>query len=494
MKPFDINNYGNLSELAYPPTDEPLRQIYFISRLQGILAKKREKLGRNIRFSVVTFGCQMNAHDSEKLEGILLEAGFEPSDEENADVIIYNTCTVRENANQKLYGHLGQLKARKKSNPEMLIGLCGCMMQQEDILDYIKEKFRFVDIVFGTFNVFMLAELLCRRYEENKQVIEVLREGTRSYENDLPENRKYSFKSGVNIMYGCNNFCTYCIVPYVRGRERSRTPEDILDDIKRLVKDGVTEIMLLGQNVNSYGKKYMDESSIVAENPDYDFPTLLTDVCKIDGIRRVRFMTSHPKDLSDKLIEVIRDNPKVCRHMHLPVQAGSTRVLQAMNRHYTRERYLEIIDKLRKEVPDISITTDIMVGFPGETEEDFLETVDLVEKVGYDQVFTFIYSIRSGTPAADMEQVPEDIVKDRFDRLLKVVSENARERVGRFKGTVNEVLVEDIDSHDDTMVTGRMNNNTIVHFKGCAEMIGSYVNVKLTEEKGFYYIGELAGE
>ena len=426
MKPFDINNYGNLSELAYPPTDEPLRQIYFISRLQGILAKKREKLGRNIRFSVVTFGCQMNAHDSEKLEGILLEAGFEPSDEENADVIIYNTCTVRENANQKLYGHLGQLKARKKSNPEMLIGLCGCMMQQEDILDYIKEKFRFVDIVFGTFNVFMLAELLCRRYEENKQVIEVLREGTRSYENDLPENRKYSFKSGVNIMYGCNNFCTYCIVPYVRGRERSRTPEDILDDIKRLVKDGVTEIMLLGQNVNSYGKKYMDESSIVAENPDYDFPTLLTDVCKIDGIRRVRFMTSHPKDLSDKLIEVIRDNPKVCRHMHLPVQAGSTRVLQAMNRHYTRERYLEIIDKLRKEVPDISITTDIMVGFPGETEEDFLETVDLVEKVGYDQVFTFIYSIRSGTPAADMEQVPEDIVKDRFDRLLKVVSEKAR--------------------------------------------------------------------
>lgn len=494
MKPFDINNYGNLSELAYPPTDEPLRQIYFISRLQGILAKKREKLGRNIRFSVVTFGCQMNAHDSEKLEGILLEAGFEPSDEENADVIIYNTCTVRENANQKLYGHLGQLKARKKSNPEMLIGLCGCMMQQEDILDYIKEKFRFVDIVFGTFNVFMLAELLCRRYEENKQVIEVLREGTRSYENNLPENRKYSFKSGVNIMYGCNNFCTYCIVPYVRGRERSRTPEDILDDIKRLVKDGVTEIMLLGQNVNSYGKKYMDESSIVAENPDYDFPTLLTDVCKIDGIRRVRFMTSHPKDLSDKLIEVIRDNPKVCRHMHLPVQAGSTRVLQAMNRHYTRERYLEIIDKLRKEVPDISITTDIMVGFPGETEEDFLETVDLVEKVGYDQVFTFIYSIRSGTPAADMEQVPEDIVKDRFDRLLKVVSEKARERVGRFKGTVNEVLVEDIDSHDDTMVTGRMNNNTIVHFKGCAEMIGSYVNVKLTEEKGFYYIGELAGE
>ena len=494
MKPFDINNYGNLSELAYPPTDEPLRQIYFISRLQGILAKKREKLGRNIRFSVVTFGCQMNAHDSEKLEGILLEAGFEPSDEENADVIIYNTCTVRENANQKLYGHLGQLKARKKSNPEMLIGLCGCMMQQEDILDYIKEKFRFVDIVFGTFNVFMLAELLCRRYEENKQVIEVLREGTRSYENDLPENRKYSFKSGVNIMYGCNNFCTYCIVPYVRGRERSRTPEDILDDIKRLVKDGVTEIMLLGQNVNSYGKKYMDESSIVAENPDYDFPTLLTDVCKIDGIRRVRFMTSHPKDLSDKLIEVIRDNPKVCRHMHLPIQAGSTRVLQAMNRHYTRERYLEIIDKLRKEVPDISITTDIMVGFPGETEEDFLETVDLVEKVGYDQVFTFIYSIRSGTPAADMEQVPEDIVKDRFDRLLKVVSEKARERVGRFKGTVNEVLVEDIDSHDDTMVTGRMNNNTIVHFKGCAEMIGSYVNVKLTEEKGFYYIGELAGE
>ena len=249
--------------------------------------------------------------------------------------------------------------------------------------------------------------------------------------------------------------------------------------------------MLLGQNVNSYGVNYMEDSEMIKNNPDYDFPDLLRDVCKVDGIRRVRFMTSHPKDLSDKLIEVIRNNPKVCRHIHLPIQAGSNRILKLMNRKYTKEDYLLLVDKIKKELPDVSLTTDIMVGFPGETEEDFLETVDVVDKVGYDQVFTFIYSRRSGTPAAEWEQVPEDVVKERFNRLLKKVSERAAERVGRFKNTINEVLVEDVDSHDENMVTGRMSNNTIVHFKGCKDLIGKYVNVKLTEEKGFYYIGEM---
>lgn len=484
----------NLTDLMdYPPTDEPMRQMYFIEALKKIVTVKEEALGRPLSFSVVTFGCQMNAHDSEKLEGILEKAGLTAGDEDSSDIVIYNTCTVRENANMKLFGHLGQLKAKKKANPEMLIGLCGCMMQQPEIIDTIKEKFRFVDIVFGTFNIFMLAELLCRKYSGEKQVIEVLQNPVGNPENSLPEKRKYKFKSGVNIMYGCNNFCTFCIVPYVRGRERSRTPEDILAEVKRLADDGVSEVMLLGQNVNSYGVNFMEESEIIKNNPDYSFPELLADVCKIDGIRRVRFMTSHPKDLSDRLIEVIRDNPKVCRQIHLPVQSGSTRLLAKMNRRYSKEHYLGLIDKIRKEIHEVSISTDIMVGFPGETEEDFLETMDLVDKVGFDQVFTFEYSIRTGTPAAKMEQVPADVVKERFDRLLKLVNTKARAKVGRFKDEVVEVLVEDIDSHDETMVSGRMNNNTTVHFKGCKELIGQYVMVKLTTEKGFYYIGEMVG-
>ena len=343
------------------------------------------------------------------------------------------------------------------------------MMQQPEIVDTLREKYRFVDIVFGTFNIYMLAELLHRHYSGEKQVIEVLKTPVGNPENSLPERRKFSFKSGVNIMYGCNNFCTFCIVPYVRGRERSRIPEDIIDEVKRLAADGVTEVMLLGQNVNSYGVNFMEESEIIKNNPDYSFPELMADVCKVDGIKRVRFMTSHPKDLSDRLIEVIRDNPKVCRQIHLPVQSGSSRLLKIMNRRYTKEHYLGLIDKIRKEIPDVSISTDIMVG-------------------------TFVYSIRSGTPAATMEQVPEEVTKERFDRLLKLVNVKAKEKVGRFKDQTVEVLVEDVDSHDSEMVTGRMNNNTTVHFKGCKELVGRYVMVKLSEEKGFYYIGEMVGQ
>ncbi|SCW37421.1 tRNA-2-methylthio-N6-dimethylallyladenosine synthase [Eubacterium ruminantium] len=491
MDILDNSNLPDISAFSFIPTDEPARQSYYMALLKKTFEERQNLIGRPLTYAVITFGCQMNAHDSEKLEGILSLTGLTASDEDTADIVIYNTCTVRENANQKLYGHLGQLKAKKKKNQEMIIGLCGCMMQQPDIVDYIRDKFKFVDIVFGTFNVFMLAELLCRRYSDGKQVIEVLKEPIKNFENNLPEKRKYPFKTGINIMYGCNNFCTYCIVPHVRGRERSRIPEDIIEEAERFAKDDVTEVMLLGQNVNSYGVNYMEDSEMIKNNPDYDFPDLLRDVCKVDGIRRVRFMTSHPKDLSDKLIEVIRDNPKVCRHIHLPIQAGSNRILKLMNRKYTKEDYLLLVDKIKKELPDVSLTTDIMVGFPGETEEDFLETVDVVDKVGYDQVFTFIYSRRSGTPAAEWEQVPEDVVKERFNRLLKKVSERAAERVGRFKNTINEVLVEDVDSHDENMVTGRMSNNTIVHFKGCKDLIGKYVNVKLTEEKGFYYIGEM---
>lgn len=471
------------------PVTEPERQEYYINLLRNYIDQCKKE-GKTLTYCVQTFGCQMNAHDSERLEGILEKIGFIQAPTEDADVVLYNTCTVRENANKKLFGHLGHLKNKKQKNKDMLIGICGCMMQQKENVDFIEKSYKYVDLVFGTFNTYKLAELIADRLMSGKQVIEVLPQPKENVEN-LPQKRKYSFKSGVNIMYGCNNFCTYCIVPYVRGRERSRVPEDIMAEIKCLRDDGVKEIMLLGQNVNSYGTNYMGESEILKENPSYDFPDLLRDVCKIDGIERIRFMTSNPKDLSDKLIQVIKENKKICRHIHLPVQSGSSRLLKAMNRKYTKEHYLALVDKIRKELPDISLTTDIMVGFPGETEEDFLDTMDVVRKAEYDQAFTFIYSIRTGTPAATMEQVPEEVVKERFDRLLKLVQDIAAKRSSRFEGMVKDVLVEEEDEHEEGYLTGRMDNNITVHFKGDKKLIGSIVDVKLTEAKGFYYIGEL---
>lgn len=307
-------------------------------------------------------------------------------------------------------------------------------------------------------------------------------DGTDQIVENLPNQRKYSFKSGVNIMFGCNNFCSYCIVPYVRGRERSREPQAILDEIQRLADDGVVEVMLLGQNVNSYGKTLEEPVS---------FAQLLTEIEKIDGIKRIRFMTSHPKDLSDELIEVMGNSKKICRHLHLPVQSGSSRILEKMNRHYTKEQYLELTEKIRKAVPGISLTTDIIVGFPGETEEDFQETLDIVRKVRYDSAFTFIYSKRTGTPAAKMEkQVPEDVVKDRFQRLLKEVQEIAAEVCAVHEGTTQEVLVESLSEHDPSMVTGRLSNNLLVHFPGDVSMIGKLLPVYLEECKGFYYLGK----
>lgn len=472
------------------PKNEPARQEFYMNQIKNYI-EQCKKEGKTLTYNIQTFGCQMNAHDSERLSGILEKIGYVEAPSEDADIVLYNTCTVRENANKKLFGHLGHLKNKKLKNKDMIIGICGCMMQQKENVDYIEKSYKYVDLVFGTFNIYKLAELIARRLMSGKQVIEVLAKPETNVEN-LPQKRKFKFKSGVNIMYGCNNFCTYCIVPYVRGRERSRVPEDILAEIKCLRDDGVKEIMLLGQNVNSYGTNYMGDSDILRLNPSYDFPDLLNDVCKIDGIERVRFMTSHPKDLSDKLIEVIKNNPKICRHIHLPVQAGSTKLLKAMNRRYTKEHYLELVEKIRRELPDISLTTDIMVGFPGETEEDFLDTMDVVRKAEYDQAFTFIYSIRTGTPAATMEQLPEDVVKDRFDRLLKLVQEISAKRSSRFEGMTLPVLVEDLDDHEEGYLTGKLDNNLTVHFKGEESLIGNIVNVKLTEAKGFYYIGEMA--
>ena len=462
------------------PQSEPERQYYFMDIAKNYVEQFAAKKGSPLTFHVTTFGCQMNARDSEKLVGILERIGYVETDTEDADFVIYNTCTVRENANNKVYGRLGILQNYKKKNPHMLIGLCGCMMQETVVVEKLKESYRFVDLIFGTHNIYKFAELIVTAMESDSMTIDIWKDTDQIVE-DLPVERKYSFKSGVNIMFGCNNFCSYCIVPYVRGRERSREPKEIIREIEQLVADGVVEVMLLGQNVNSYGKNLKEPVT---------FAQLLEEVEKIEGLERIRFMTSHPKDLSEELIDAMRDCEKVCLHLHLPLQSGSSRILKLMNRRYTKEQYLNLVDRIRAKVPDVSLTTDIIVGFPGETEEDFLETMDVVRKVRYDSAFTFQYSRRTGTPAAAMEdQIPVDVVKDRFDRLLAEVQEISREVTARHTHTVQEVLVESINEQDPSLVTGRMSNNTLVHFKGDASLIGTLQNVYLDECRGFYYMG-----
>jgi tRNA-i(6)A37 thiotransferase enzyme miaB len=463
------------------PIEEPKRQGYFISCLNDIIQLKAIEKGRQPSYKVVTFGCQMNARDSEKLAGILTDIGYVETDtEENADLVLFNTCTVRENANERLYGRLGQLKRSKKNNKDMLIGLCGCMMQEAEEVEKIRKSYGYVDIVFGTHNIYKLAEILYNRLENKKQVVDVI-DSTKMIVENLPSKRVYPFKSGVNITFGCNNFCTFCIVPYVRGRERSRLPEDIVSEIKSLVADGVVEVMLLGQNVNSYGRGLEKKTT---------FTDLLAEIVKIEGLKRVRFMTPHPKDFSDDLIELIKDNPKICRHIHLPLQSGNTGILKKMNRVYTKEQYLDLAYKIKKEIPDVSLTTDIIVGFPGETQEDFLDTLDVVEKVQYDAAFTFIYSKRTGTPAAKMElNIDENELKQRFDTLLKRVQHIAAANTAKHVGKVYEALIESKDEQLEGYVTGRLSNNMIVHLKGEESMIGSIIKVSLDESKGFYYMG-----
>lgn len=475
----DLTKY-DLNMVA--PKEEPERQYYFMAKAKKYVEKLTEELKRKPTCCVTTFGCQMNARDSEKLVGILELVGYEIVESEQADFVIFNTCTVRDNANQRVYGRLGALKSYKKKHPNMKVALCGCMMQEPTVIEKLKDSYRFVDLIFGTHNIYKFAELLVATFENKGMVIDIW-EDTDKIVEDLPVERKYPFKSGINIMFGCNNFCSYCIVPYVRGRERSRKPEDIIREIENLVNDGVVEVMLLGQNVNSYGKNL--------ETP-MTFAELLREVEKIEGLKRIRFMTSHPKDLSDELIQVMKDSKKICRHLHLPLQAGSTRILTEMNRRYTKEQYLALAEKIRREIPDISLTTDIIVGFPGETAEDVEETIDVIKKVRYDNAFTFIYSKRTGTPAAAMEnQVPEEEVKVNFDKVLKTVQDMAREQVGRFQGQIMDALVEEVNEQEEGLVTGRLSNNTIVHFPGDASLVGKIVNVKLEECHGFYYIGKM---
>ena len=462
--------------------DEIERQYYFMKKAAFYIEKKAEEKKRPLTFFVTTFGCQMNAKDSEKLKGILEKVGYvEGETEDEADFVIYNTCTVRDNANQRVYGRLGSLGSKKKKNPQKLIALCGCMMQESSVIEKIKKSYGFVDIIFGTHNLFKFAELLCKRLESTERVIEIWKETDKKVE-ELPSERTYSFKSGINIMYGCNNFCSYCIVPYVRGRERSRSPEDIIKETRKLAEDGVIEVMLLGQNVNSYGRNLTDS---------VNFSQLLKMVEEVDGIERIRFMTSHPKDLSEEIIKVMKHSKKICRHLHLPLQSGSTRILKAMNRKYTKEEYVSLAKKIREEIEDISITTDIIVGFPGETMEDVKETVKVIEEVEFDGAFTFLYSKRTGTPAASMEeQVSKEVMKEGFSYVLDAAQKTAKNRASLREGKVMDVLVEEINGQDSSLVSGRLSNNMMVHFPGGKELIGKIVPVYLKESKGFYFLGE----
>lgn len=437
----------------------------------------------NLKYYIETWGCQMNEEDSEKLSGMLKNIGYSRTEtKEEAGIILYNTCCVRENAENKVFGNLGQLKALKRKNPDLIIGICGCMMQQEGMADKILSTFPYVNIVFGTHNAYKFPEYLNRVKTEGVQIKEIFNKEEEIVEG-LPIDRKSDVKAFVTIMYGCNNFCTYCIVPYVRGRERSRKSEDILNEVKELVKAGYKEITLLGQNVNSYGKGLEE---------DINFAKLLRMINEVEGLERVRFMTSHPKDLTDDVILAIKECDKLCEQIHLPVQSGSNNILKKMNRHYTREYYMELVNKIKKEIPGVSLTTDIIVGFPGETEEDFLETLELVREVGYSAAFTFIYSRRNNTPADMMLNQVDDADKHhRFDRLVKAVNENVIKLNKEFENQVVEVLVEGMSKNDETKYSGRTRNGRLVNFEGENVKIGDLVNVEITRAQPFSLLGKM---
>ena len=441
------------------------------------MKQNNNNIDKSKKYMVQTYGCQMNEHDSEKISWILEEMGYILTDNiKKCDLIIYNTCAVRKSAENKVFGKLGELKREKRNNPDLILIVCGCMMQRQEIVDIITSKYRQVDVIFGTNNIHKLPELVNNHLKTGKTVIDIV-EDTKEINEDINANRNYDFKAFVNIMHGCNNFCTYCIVPYTRGREVSRNPKNILEEIKGLANNGCKEVTLLGQNVNSYGK--------TLENK-YSFPDLLRDINIIDGIERIRFMTSHPKDISDELIGSYGKLDKLCNHLHLPVQSGSDRVLNLMNRKYTRQDYLNTIKKIRRINSNISITTDIIVGFPGETEEDFEETLNLVREVKFDSAYTFLYSIREGTPAAKMDdQVPDKIKHKRFQRLLDVLHETGLKENENFLNKEVSVLVEDISKSDEDTLSGRTSSGKLVHFKGSKRLIGNIVNVKIKSVNTF---------
>ncbi|MBQ5796630.1 MAG: tRNA (N6-isopentenyl adenosine(37)-C2)-methylthiotransferase MiaB [Firmicutes bacterium] len=444
-------------------------------------------------FFIQTFGCQMNEHDSETLAGMLIEMGYEQRfDDKGVDLIVLNTCSIRENADTKFFGTLGMLKKRKLNTPGLTLAVCGCMMQQQHIIDNLKMNYPWVDLVFGTHNICEFPKLIEKVMLQKKQLIDVWNEDGDVVEG-LPVKRLYPFKSFVNIMYGCNNFCNYCIVPYTRGRERSRRPEDIVAEIKALAADGVKEVTLLGQNVNSYGvSPHHNGYCYKNEENGVDFADLLRLINEIEGIERIHFMTSHPKDLSDRLIQAFAECDKVCKKIHLPVQAGSTEVLRRMNRKYTREQYLELVRKLREAVPDVAITTDIIVGFPGETDEDFEQTMDLVRQVEYNAAFTFLYSIRKGTPAEKYEdQVPEEVKHERFDRLVALIHEIQGKKSRQYQDQLVKVLVTGHSQRNSETYTGHTDFGLTVNFNGTPDLVGKIVEIKVTEAKTFSLWGDV---
>ena len=432
------------------------------------------------KYYITTMGCQLNENDSEKIAGIVEKMGFEKTEKlEEADLVIYNTCCVRENAEERLFGKLGELK-KQKEEKGTIIAIGGCMMQEPAMLEKIKKSYNYTDIVFGTHTLHKFEEDLKKTLESGKKVRDVIDIDGEVIEG-LPIKRNDSSKASVTIMYGCNNFCTYCIVPYVRGRERSRKPEDILNEVKELAEEGYKEITLLGQNVNSYNG-----------GEGYKFANLLNDVCKIDGIERIRFISPHPKDFTDDVIEAIANNSKIARVIHLPLQSGSSEVLKKMNRKYTKEQYLALVDKMKTRIPDIVLSTDIIVGFPDETEEDFEDTLDVVRKVNYEQVYMFIYSRREGTVADKMEnQIPEEIKHQRFDRLKELFDSRVSENNQKYIGTTQRILVDGYSKNDKETLTGRTDTNKVVNFKGNEELIGKMIDIKITEEHKWYLAGEI---
>ena len=454
-------------------------QLQYIEKCKELLAKSSTK---HPTFHIQNEGCQMNSIQTESIAAIMEKMGYEMVDTEDADAVVFNTCTVRENANQKIYGHLGHLKSIKRDHPDMKIVLFGCMMQEHHVVEKIRKDYKYVNLVFGTHNIHKFPELFYRTLQTDDQIIDIWKESDEIVEG-MPTSRKYSFKTGVSVMFGCNNFCSYCIVPYVRGREKSRKPGDILAEFKSLVEAGYKEITLLGQNVNSYGKGLEEQ---------VDFSDLLNLLCTVPGDYHIRFMTSHPKDAGFKLIDTIAAQPKICKHLHLPVQCGSDRLLVQMNRHYTVEHYLELIEYARKKIPGITFSSDIIVGFPGETEEDFQKTLELVQKVGYMQLFTFIYSKRTGTKAADMpDPTPRKEKTDRMTRLLKVQDDIAMALVKAQVGQTVRVLVEGYGRNEGTL-SGRLDNNLTVEFEADSALMGSYAMVRLTGARATVLLGELS--
>ena len=470
-----------------------MKAINIEEELKYIEKVKEINKNKTLKYYILTMGCQLNENDSEKLCGMLENMNYQKTEEmKEADLVIFNTCCVRENAEEKLFGKVGEVK-KQKEEKGTIIAIGGCMMQEEHIIAKLKQSYPYVDIIFGTHTLHKLPEDLYKALEENRKIRDVIDIDGEIVEG-LPISRNDNIRASVTIMNGCNNFCSYCIVPYVRGRERSRSPRDIIEEVRGLAKEGYKEITLLGQNVNSYLRVEREKKIEFEEYEGVNsFATLLRAINKIEGIERIRFVSPHPKDFTDDVIEAIRDCDKVCKLIHLPLQSGSTNVLKVMNRKYTKEQYLSLVEKMKEKIPNAKFTTDIIVGFPGETEEDFEDTLDVVRKVKFEQVFMFIYSRRVGTPGDKMEnQIPEEIKHKRFDRLKELVESQIEENNKKYVGTIQKVIVEGTSKHNEEMLTGRTDSNKVVVFEGKEELIGTVQNLKIVSEHMWYLKGKLA--